>query len=511
MNNVTDLFLIQEVIFNVPVPIFWKDINGKFLGGNKLFLDVLGLKTIDDLIGKSDIDFPSRDSAKQYYADDEYVIKTGKQIKRVENIQLSNRIIISETTKAPLIKDNKIIGILGIILDITDRIEREYLELKTQSHQIERQQQEKFKKIVERVVHDVGSPLGAISMMIPSFNVVPEKARLNLLNAINRIRDILTNLWDEFLFKDNDIGSDSQTLNNQYSSLVLACKPILEIINEKKYECDFTINIIPQITTDGNFVFIDVDVKAFKRMLSNIINNSINALESVVFKKIIVHLYVVANNVKIIIEDNGVGMSKNLIQKILSNDKIFSGKRNGYAIGFEQIKDTLLANNGQLSIESTPNVGTQVILTFPKIDTPYWIYEKIILHKNDIVIILDDDEFIYEYWNIKFSAALKSDHNIAIRYFQSGEETIKFINSLSEEERARLLFFTDYELINQNLNGIDVVLQLNITEVTRIKLVTNHYIGGELLKKICNLNIQVIPKELVNIITVELCNQVHVA
>ena len=49
---------IDEILFHVPCPIFWKDLTGVFLGCNKLFLPISGLNNYDDLIGKTDIELP---------------------------------------------------------------------------------------------------------------------------------------------------------------------------------------------------------------------------------------------------------------------------------------------------------------------------------------------------------------------------------------------------------------------------------------------------------------------
>ncbi len=106
--------LINETLFHVPCPIFWKDLDGAFLGCNKLFLEIGGFCDYSQLIGKKDTELPWRKYNDEYYKDDQYVIKTGKTITRVENIPLPNRVIISETTKTPLMQDGKIIGVLGI-------------------------------------------------------------------------------------------------------------------------------------------------------------------------------------------------------------------------------------------------------------------------------------------------------------------------------------------------------------------------------------------------------------
>lgn len=134
---------IDEILFHVPCPIFWKDLTGVFLGCNKLFLPISGLNNYDDLIGKTDIELPWKKFTDEYAKDDQYVISTGETLTKIEDIILNDQLImISETTKTPLIQNGEIIGVLGICLDITNKKEKERLEaerkinlerLKTQS------------------------------------------------------------------------------------------------------------------------------------------------------------------------------------------------------------------------------------------------------------------------------------------------------------------------------------------------------------------------------------------
>jgi PAS domain S-box-containing protein len=430
-----DLELLKEIISRIPIPIFWKDLGSNFLGCNKLFLPITGFNNCDELIGKTDTDLPCKEFAEQYYADDKYVINNLKQIKRIEHIRLPNQTIISETTKVPLFKDGNLIGILGIILDITDRIKRENLELKNQAYLIENQQQKKFKKVVERVVHDIGSPIGAITLMIPAFDAIPEQKRLTLKNSLNHIRDILDNLWDEFLPEKNH-----NSVNMNLTSVIVH-EEILNVINEKKYEFNqYSIDFILQTSDTAYFAFINVDTKEFKRMLSNLINNAVDALGNTAFRKITLHLDIVDDKVRIVVEDNGIGMPEEVKDKIMNNIRVTSGKINGHGVGFEYIRDILTNNNGTLSIESKQNCGTKIILTFPKVTTPNWMCNKLIINPNDIIVVLDDDDFIHDIWNIKLNPILQKTPSVQLKHFKFGLDVINFIKPLPIKEKTKYYF-----------------------------------------------------------------------
>ena len=112
--------LLDQILSHVPSAVFWKDGGGNVLGCNETFLGFLGLKQ-PDVFGKNDKDLPWANRWKEYRADDEYVMRTGKILTRIENIRLpDNREILAKTTKTPLLDHDKVIGVLGIFHDITD-------------------------------------------------------------------------------------------------------------------------------------------------------------------------------------------------------------------------------------------------------------------------------------------------------------------------------------------------------------------------------------------------------
>jgi CheY-like chemotaxis protein len=124
----------------------------------------------------------------------------------------------------------------------------------------------------------------------------------------------------------------------------------------------------------------------------------------------------------------------------------------------------------KMSIKSTENVGTEIMLTFPKCDAPNWFGDKVVLYKGDTVVVLDDDPSIHEIWKDRF-ASLGGD--IKTVYFTQGQEAVDFIDSLEKKDRVFLL--ADYELRGQNLNGVDVIERSSMQK--RSLLVTSVYIS----------------------------------
>ena len=115
--------LLQKIIDLAPVRMFWKDMDGVFLGANKQFVEDAQLNDVSQIIGKTDYDMTWKESAQQFREDDAAVISSGVPRLHYEEEQAKEdgSCIYLVTSKVPLrdIHDN-IIGILGVYNDITE-------------------------------------------------------------------------------------------------------------------------------------------------------------------------------------------------------------------------------------------------------------------------------------------------------------------------------------------------------------------------------------------------------
>ena len=120
--------LLYTLIDNMPDFIYIKDTDSKFIVANQKIIDVHGLKSREQLIGKSDHDFYPRELADKYRSNEKAIIRTGAPLINHEEKSLDekgNEIYLS-TTKIPLLDaEGKISGIVGIGRDITDKIKAE--------------------------------------------------------------------------------------------------------------------------------------------------------------------------------------------------------------------------------------------------------------------------------------------------------------------------------------------------------------------------------------------------
>ena len=72
--------MLQKVLDTIPVRVFWKDTDSRFLGCNRLFALDAGFEHSHDLVGRSDHDMGWRSEAESYRADDAAVMRENTRI-----------------------------------------------------------------------------------------------------------------------------------------------------------------------------------------------------------------------------------------------------------------------------------------------------------------------------------------------------------------------------------------------------------------------------------------------
>jgi PAS domain S-box-containing protein len=120
--------LLQAVLDTIPVRVFWKDRDLRFLGCNQPFASDAGLRSPDEVIGRDDYQMGWRDQADLYRGDDRRVMETGEPKIHYEEPQTTpdGRRIWLRTSKVPLRDaDGSIRGVLGTYEDITERKQAE--------------------------------------------------------------------------------------------------------------------------------------------------------------------------------------------------------------------------------------------------------------------------------------------------------------------------------------------------------------------------------------------------
>lgn len=270
-----------------------------------------------------------------------------------------------EDTSYALGKISKALNDLSVYnpeVSIVLQMEVEKLRAENESLKEKLVEKEKYKEKVEFAVHDIRTPLSILLMAVKMCENLSEKERFMFTDSVDKIKKIA----QEFLETSNDKNEEKK----QEDQHIMVSQVLQNTVNQKVIQYNDK-NVEFKYSSDNSlhFMFIHGNYLNFERMISNIINNSVDAFDG---NKgtVKVELSSDNKNVKIIIQDNGRGMPPETVEKLMSGESISSTKQGGFGIGTTQIQKTIREFDGMEFIESKRGVGTKITLTIPKTHCP---------------------------------------------------------------------------------------------------------------------------------------------
>lgn len=370
-------------------------------------------------------------------------------------------------------------GLLSVVLSSILILSLRYFsKLETE---IQEKEQE-INKMATQVAHDIKSPLVALDILLENLQSIDEKIRVMVHKSINRINDIANNLL--FYSKSNteDI-TDKLLVNNEMSeSLYLALD---NIIAEKRYEYHKSgVNIQLVVSDNAYHCFSDMNLASFKRALSNLINNSIEATNY--NGSVVVTLACNHSDIFICIEDNGCGIPLSLLHKVSEPGFSFN-KKNGNGYGLYYAKEYIESIKGKFHIHSTENIGSKISIILPRSHYPEWFCDVININTTTKIIVIDDDPSIHDAWNKRFNTF----PDVLTTHFTKLSEFIKY----KQKNQENTIFLIDYELLSEDKSGLDVVEELSLSNQSI--LVTSYYEVSDVRARCQKLGLKIIPKSFV--------------
>jgi len=474
--------LLREVLEKLPGHIYWKDVKGMFLGCNTAQAIDLGLNSTNEIVGKYDVDLFGEMMAEQIYAVDKNVIDCKKSFIGEEQALYPDGYHTFLSSKTPLKdKNGEVIGLLGISIDVTERKIAEQLSVLNGIQEAELKTTNDFCHFIHKAAHDLASPLFVFDRTLAECTELNDKHAESLKKVAADVRNIMAMLRMKFQ------KEEERSYLTQQQDLLIHLQ-LQEVVENKRSEYQGRNIKFSYNYEDGlKYATIACDPLSISRSLSNIINNAVEALKNDT-GEIGVTLSGNDKTVTITVSDNGIGMSDEMMKKIVGQMGIVTTKKQGSGIGLQQVYVTLRRYNGTLSISSKEGRGTDFSVHFPRTPLPDFMLTGLSIKKGSTVVVLDDSESILEEWMQVLSKFIP---DINVKIFQKGRDALGFIDTFPEREK--IFFLCDYFLDKQSKNGLTIVLESEIKRQS--VLVSSFFNNKQLFEGIRESRIRFFPKQ----------------
>jgi signal transduction histidine kinase len=221
---------------------------------------------------------------------------------------------------------------------------------------------EKQKRFIADASHELRTP---IAVAISGLEVALSNKKLDFLLAKKKLEDTLNEMREFSKLSNNllDLSKYNTKIKIKYEPVDIN-ELIKSIIERSKNlasnkEINLEIKMIESlVTVEGNPVEL---CRVFYNILDNAIKYTPSKGTILVSDKVFLNKYILT------ISDNGIGISKNIINKIF--DPFFRGdpsrSTEGAGLGLTLSKRIIENHEGTISIKSELNKGTNVIISLP--------------------------------------------------------------------------------------------------------------------------------------------------
>ena len=199
-----------------------------------------------------------------------------------------------------------------------------------------------------KITHEIKNPIAVCKSYLDMFDINNKDHERYIDILKDEMNNILLLLQDFLAMNKIKIQKEILDINLLLEDVVNQFEPVLK---------DKDIKFIYNICQDE--VFIEGDYNRLNQVLINMIKNSIEAIEN---RGVIKINFEMDKNFKIIIEDNGIGIPEDELEKI--KEPFYTTKKNGTGLGVSLSIEIIKAHNGK--IEYLPlKKGTRVIIELP--------------------------------------------------------------------------------------------------------------------------------------------------
>ena len=351
----------QELADMLPQSIFETDIRGNFTYVNKAWFKTFrysgsdlktGINLMETLVSETNADILGNEKLE-----DSTFIAIRKDNSQFEASVYSDNIV----------KEGKITGKRGIIIDISDKI-RYIKELKDETSKAQTSDQLKS-SFLANMSHEIRTPMNSIigfSNLLAS-EEVPEDQKKEFVHYIQSSGEILLNLVDDIIDIAKIEAGELKIVKKECNVTGLLFE-LRNTFNEVKNRINKQLlDIVLILDAKNQNLMVKTDPFRLRQILSNLIGNAIKFTDQGTIE--FGYKVVSQEKLEFFVKDTGVGLTREELDIIFDRFKRSpnSEEKNiiGTGLGLTISKNLVELLGGEMWVDSSPGNGTTFFFTLP--------------------------------------------------------------------------------------------------------------------------------------------------
>ncbi len=381
-------------------------------------------------------------------------IKTSRTIQPVETYKITNskgKIYFISITCTPIkSQDNKVIGAVIVIRDITDK-------RRLQEEQLKSQKLESIGLLAGGIAHDFNNILTGIVGNITLAKLFAE----NNKKIIERLEAA------------ESASMQAKDLTHQLLTFSKGGAPVKTtscISNILKENVEFALHgssVTYKLEVESNLWNVNVDVSQFSQVINNLIINASQAMPTGGIVSITAQNVVTNDNevpgmlsgeyVKIIITDQGVGIPNKHINRIF--DPYFTTKEQGNGLGLAIVYSIITRHDGYITVMSEPGKGTSFTIYLPaaknnNINNTHKTSKPNHKHTSWNILVMDDEKIVRD---VAKRMLIELGHNVVT--CKNGQEMLQKYQQAAQNNRPFDAVIMDLTIAG-GMGGLEAIKKL---------------------------------------------------